>query len=78
MGNIKRNFPELMEKRGELVASGLGDIGITGILDELGIDSKILNNPLVKGLVEKYAPRVLEQLSKQTKGSNNVQEVEGY
>ena len=64
MANIKQTFPELEAKRGSLVASGLGDIGIEGIMDELGIDPGILKNPLVKGLVDKYAPRVLESLSK--------------
>lgn len=78
MANIKQNFPELAEKRGELVASGIGDIGITGIMEELGISPDILRNPLVKGIIEKYAPRVLDQISKGVKngGKGNAPEVE--
>lgn len=66
MANIKQNYPEMLEKRGELVASGLGDLGVSGILDELGIDPKLLSNPLVKGLINQYAPRLLDQLAKKT------------
>lgn len=46
------------------IGSAIGDIGIEGIMDELGIDPGLLKNPLVKGLIEKYAPRILEQVSK--------------
>jgi hypothetical protein len=45
------------------VASALGDIGIEGIMGELGIDPKLLNNPLVKGLIDRYAPKLIERLS---------------
>jgi hypothetical protein len=51
----------------DFVSEGLGTMGIEGLLNEFGIDPSILNNPMVKGLVAKYAPRVLEQVSK-TKG----------
>lgn len=71
MANIKQNFPELAEKRSELVASGIGSLGVDGLMEELGIDPKILNNPLVKGLIDKYAPRLLERLS--TKGATDEQ-----
>jgi hypothetical protein len=64
MAKIRQDFPYLDEKPNEMVAGALGDIGINGIMQELGIDPGILKNPLVKGLVDKYAPRVLEQLSK--------------
>lgn len=64
MANIRSNFPELSEKRSDLVASGLGDLGINGIMEELGIDPKLLSNPLVKGLIDKYAPRLIESMSK--------------
>jgi hypothetical protein len=78
MANIRQNFPELQEKRGELVASGLGDIGIEGILEQFNINPSILKSPIVKGLIERYAPRVLEQLSKQTKGNNENPQPEGF
>jgi len=71
IANLKQNFPELEDRRRDIVASGIGEIGIEGIMQELGIDPGIIKNPLVKGLIEKYAPRVIEQLSK---GSDAKQE----
>lgn len=74
MATIKQWYPELDQNRSDIVAKGIGDIGVSGILDELGIDSNILKNPLVKGLIDKYAPRVLEQLSKgQKNGKDNIE-----
>jgi hypothetical protein len=62
IAKIRQDFPELGEVRGKAVASALGDIGVEGIMEELGIDPKLLNNPLVKGLINQYAPRLLERL----------------
>lgn len=64
IAKIRQDFPELEQKRSAIVASAIGDIGIEGIMGELGIDPKLLNNPLVKGLINQYAPRLIEQLSK--------------
>jgi len=72
MAKIRQDFPEMSEVRGKAVATALGDIGIEGIMEELGIDPKLLNNPLVKGLINQYAPRLLEQLSKGGKDGNNL------
>jgi hypothetical protein len=74
IAKIRQDFPELEQKRSDIVASALGDMGIEGIMDELGIDPKLLNNPLVKGLVDKYAPRLMETLNK---GANKSQGQEG-
>ena len=72
MATIKQYYPELAKESGSIVAKGLGDIGIEGILSELGIDSKIVQNPIVKGLIDRYAPKILEQLAKkQESGSSN-------
>lgn len=68
IAKIRQDFPELEQKRSSIVADAIGDIGIEGIMNELGIDPKLLSNPLVKGLIDKYAPRLIETLSK--KGSN--------
>lgn len=58
-------FKGTSEKAPDFIQNAIGDMGVQGIADELGIDLPgILKNPLVKGLVEKYAPRVIEQLSK--------------
>ena len=58
----------------EKLGSAIGDIGIEGIMEELGIDPGLLKNPLVKGLIEKYAPRVLESLNKGGKGAKSQSE----
>jgi len=57
-----------------LVKGVLGEIGVEGIMNELGIDPKLLNNPLVKGLIDRYAPKLLEKLSKQGEGGNEQQQ----
>jgi len=59
------------DKVPNFIQSALGDIGVEGLMGELGIDPKILSNPLVKGLVEKYAPRIIEQLSKKGGSDEN-------
>jgi hypothetical protein len=71
IAKIRQDFPNLDQKRGEIVAGAIGDMGINGIMNELGIDPKILNNPLVKGLIDRYAPQVLDKLQK--KGENGEQ-----
>jgi hypothetical protein len=68
MAKFRQDFSEVGQRPGEFVAGALGGIGIEGILDELGIDPGILNNPLVKGLVAQYAPKVIEQLGKKQEG----------
>jgi len=72
IAKIRQDFPELSEKRSSIVAGALGDIGIEGIMEELGIDPGLLANPLVKGLIDRYAPKILDQLSKKTTGEKPV------
>lgn len=76
IANLKQTYPELADNRREIVASGIGDLGVSAIMEELGIDPGILKNPLVKGLVDKYAPRLIEQLSKGAKNGNESQSKE--
>lgn len=76
INQTQKDFKEYGGGGENLVKGALGEIGIEGLMDQFGIDPGILKNPLVKGLVDKYAPRVLEQLSK--KGGNNVQETKGF
>lgn len=73
LATIKQWYPEIERERGTIVAKGLGDIGIEGIMNELGIDPNIIKNPLVKGLIDRYAPKIIEQLSKKAEGSNAPQ-----
>jgi len=72
IANFKQEYTMFEGKSEGIVKGALGDIGLEGIMGELGIDPKILNNPLVKGLIDKYAPKVLEQLSKSQKGNNET------
>lgn len=72
IAKIRQDFPELDQKRSEIVADALGDIGINGIMDELGIDPAILKNPLVRGLIDKYAPRLMEMVAKAQSGENKA------
>jgi len=59
-----------------LVKGVLGEIGVEGLMSELGIDPKLLNNPLVKGLIDKYAPRLIETLNKKGGDKTGVHDSE--
>ena len=69
MSKFRQDFAEFAHEPRDVVSGALGEIGIEGIMNELGIDPKLLSNPLVKGLIDKYAPRLIEQLSK---GKNGI------
>jgi len=71
INRVPKEVLEFSRNPSENIGSAIGDIGIDGIMNELGIDPSILKNPLVKGLIEKYAPRVLEQLNKGGKGGSS-------
>ena len=67
-------YPEMTQNASKIVGKGLGNIGIEGIMEELGIDPGLLKNPLVKGLIDKYAPRLIEKMAKggnEQEGSGN-------
>lgn len=73
INNFRNQYPEMVNESSKYVGGALGELGIEGILSELGISPELLTNPMVKGLISKYAPRVLEQLSKsQTKADSNT------
>ena len=72
LNEIPKGAWESVREPSDFVSGALGDMGVEGIMNELGIDPGILKNPLVKGLVDKYAPRIVEQLSKkQATGEKN-------
>jgi hypothetical protein len=75
MANIKQNFPELQRERGDIVAGGLGEIGLEGIMRELDIDPSILRNPLVKGIIDRYAPKLIEKLAEHGGNKSQSEEV---
>lgn len=64
INQFKNEIGEYGGNSEDLVKGALSGIGIDGMMDQLGIDPNILKNPLVKGLVDKYAPRLLEQFAK--------------
>jgi len=79
INRVPREVLEFSRNPSENIGSAIGDIGIEGIMNELGIDPKLLSNPLVKGLIDKYAPRLMETLSKQQKGSDgNAPQTNGF
>ena len=65
------------EKAPAFIGKALGGLGLEGIMDELGIDPSLLNNPLVKGLIDKYAPKLIERLAKGGEG-NDQQQPKGF
>lgn len=72
IASFEANYGEIKGNTPGIVSGALGDIGIEGLLDEFGIDPKIIQNPLVKGLINQYAPRLLDQLAKKTATDKGV------
>jgi hypothetical protein len=73
IANFEANYGEIREKTPGIIGSALGDLGIESIMGELGIDPGILNNPMVRGLIKSYAPKILDQIQKKTEGSTQNQ-----
>lgn len=69
INRVPKEVLDFSRNPSENIGSAIGDIGIEGIMEELGIDPGLLKNPLVKGLIEKYAPRVLESMGKNGKNT---------
>lgn len=70
INRMPKEVLELARNPSENIGSAIGDIGIEGLMSELGIDPGLLKNPLVKGLIEKYAPRLLEGMNKGAKSKS--------
>jgi hypothetical protein len=73
IANFEANYGEIREKTPGLIGNALGELGIESIMGELGIDPGILNNPMVRGLIKSYAPKILDQIQKKTEGSTQNQ-----
>jgi hypothetical protein len=67
IAKFRQDYGSFSQKPSDVVANSLGEIGIDGILDELGIDKSILANPLVKGLIKTYAPKIIEGITNKTR-----------
>lgn len=67
MANFERHYGDIRESAPGLIGNAIGDLGIESIMGELGIDPGILNNPMVRGLIKSYAPKILEQIQSKTK-----------
>jgi hypothetical protein len=84
IANIRREFPEIEGNRTQMVGNALGEIGIDGVLDELGIPSVF--KPLAKGFIDKLAqnPEMIKGLAekigiKLPEGNKkDVAQTEGY
>jgi hypothetical protein len=73
MQSFEAKYSDFKDRPEAVIQGALGDIGIEGIMNELGIDPGLLKNPLVKGLVDKYAPKLLGQLSKKGEQGTDAQ-----
>jgi len=74
INRIPKDVLELSQDTSGKIGNAIGEIGIEGIMSELGIDPGLLKNPLVKGLIDKYAPRLIEKMAKggnEQEGSGN-------
>ncbi len=78
MQSFEAKYSDFKDHPEAVITGALGDIGIEGIMNELGIDPKLLNNPLVKGLIDKYAPKLIERLSKQGGEDNGQTTAKGF
>ena len=58
-----KRLEDYQEVPTDMLSSAIGGMGLEGILNQLGIDPKILNNPLVRGFIDKYAPTLMEKLA---------------
>lgn len=78
MMNIRRDFPHLEQNPRQFIGQNIGELGVDGILDELGIPSVF--KPLAKGFIDKIAsdPKILqgyaEKLGIKLPGGGNEQE----
>ena len=71
INQLKKEYGELVNEPEDFIGGALGSMGVEGILNQLGVDPSILNSPLVKGIVDKYAPKLLENLNKGGKSGEN-------
>jgi len=69
INRFQNEYKGVAENPGDFIGSALGEMGLDKVIEQLGIDPSILKNPLVRGLIDKYAPKLLEQL--QNKGGGN-------
>jgi len=81
MASIRRDFPHFEQNPKEFIGQNIGELGIDGLLDELGIPSMF--KPLAKGFIDKIAqnPEIIasyaEKLGIKLPGGKNGQENEG-
>ena len=81
MANIRRDFPHFEQNPREFIGQNIGELGIDGLLDELGVPSVF--KPLAKGFIDKIAsdPKLLQgyadKLGIKLPGGGNEQQGEG-
>jgi hypothetical protein len=81
MANIRRDFPNIERNPREFVGQNIGELGIAGILEELGVPKVF--QPLAQGFIDKIAsnPEILqgyaEKLGIKLPGGGNESKNEG-
>ena len=67
LGKLKSEFRKI-----QTIDIEPGSVDVNGILGEFGIDEKLLDNPVVKQLINRYLPTVLDKVAK-TPTNDNIQ-----
>jgi len=71
INNLKKEYGELIEEPTDFIGGALGSMGIEGLLKQFGVDESILKNPVVRGIIDRYAPKLMESLNKGGGGGEN-------
>ena len=70
INQTKRDLKEAGVSSPQELIEGLD---INALMEQFGVDPGILKSPLVRGLVDRYAPKLIEQITKQqNKGGGSV------
>lgn len=54
INNLKREYGDLVAEPSDFIGQAIGNLGIEQLLGQFGIDASILQNPIVKGFLDKY------------------------
>lgn len=77
INRARADYTDLRRNPQDLIGQIASGVGIDGILEALGVDPGILSSPMVRGLIQKFAPKVLEQLNKKP-GKEQESNTDGY
>lgn len=70
INNARSDYVDIRRHPQDLIGAIAQNVGIDGLLESFGIDAGILSNPMVKGLISKFAPKVMEAVQKKQEASD--------